>query len=130
VIEHISNPVFLKSLYPENLSFKDVIIDSLLFSYDGPSVEMSIQHYVLPTNPPLKWLKVCSSFNRVHFSLRLFDLHEFKFAKWGNHNICDVNFDAQKNKLLKIILSGEDCDAYFVIDWIYVKSITPFLVEE
>jgi hypothetical protein len=87
MIEYITDPIFIKSLYPNGLTLDSVIVDSILFKYDGPSIEISLQSKSLPDNPPEKWK---GKFNRVKIVLNLLNVCRQKFDNWGKQNICTI----------------------------------------
>ena len=126
LLENIDNAEFLFHLYPDGLNLRRVVVNEMLFSYDGPSVEVSIHSSQLPYETPKEWI---GEYNRIKLVLDFVEIKYLNFFGWGTMNLCDVLIDRDKNDLLKVQLRGDECNADLTVKWIYFKSINPYLTE-
>lgn len=126
VLLEVNNAEFLKNLYPKGLILNDVVIDHLQFSYNGPSVEVSIISKQIPEVIPAKWN---FSFNRIRFVFDVFDIEEINFTKWGRINICKIEISERPDSKKILRISGDDCKIELLTTGIYYKSISPFEAE-
>lgn len=116
---------FLRNLYPQGLDLDGVVLDSIHFSYDGPTLKLYIQSKKLPESPPKKWT---SQYNTVRIELELFETSLVEVRRWGRQNLCDVKI-LEGDGLLKVDIKGEDCSIEVQTKWVYFKSISPFLTD-
>jgi hypothetical protein len=122
MIGDLDNSEFLQHLYPNGVDLTGEI-SAILFSWDGPSVQVTIHLDTFPEMPPKKW---DSNYNKVSLDIQFIDISDIKMTQFGRFNRATIECSGVKGSY-HLIIKGDDCDFQFQAKWLNLKSVNPYM---
>lgn len=123
--EYLLRSEYFKILYPEGLDLNNSFISNIDFSYDGPSLTISVHCNKLPLNKPIKW---DLEDNFILIKIEFINIKDLLFNKWGLKNV--INFDLKiVNDNYLIEIKGNEINLNFSCDFICINSISSYFGE-
>lgn len=101
--EYLSNNVFIKQLYNQIPSLKNVIIEDFLVSYYGESAKLSFEMPKWVDIIPKKW--EIKKYNSVMITIGFADVKDLTFSI-GKERESDIYVTALDEHKIKIVMTG------------------------
>lgn len=125
-IETISNPIPVLSIYgSEPPTLKDVRIEEIRLSPDGPTLRLRFDLPQFPKHPPAKWLR--AGMNTVQLEVSFGSLHEISIGRIATDSICDLKL--RKSDVLHFTATSRTVELRGVSDEATILRVSAYAAQ-